>query len=79
MHGSRIPIWFFIGVLLTIYGSMILGYGVYEWLTASYPVGVQLTGLHTPVWWGGVLGIVGVFYVVKFRPRKDAPHKSTDA
>ena len=29
MRGSGIPIWFFIGVLLVIYGAMILGYGVY--------------------------------------------------
>jgi hypothetical protein len=78
MHGSRIPIWFFIGVLLTIYGGMILGYGVYEWLTASYPAGVQLTSLHAPVWWGGFLGIIGVFYVIKFRPGKTALQKSVD-
>jgi hypothetical protein len=68
MHGSGIPIWFFIGVLLVIYGAMILGYGLYEWQTASYPIGVELTNLHTPVWWGGVLGALGVFYVIKFRP-----------
>ena len=43
MRGSGIPIWFFIGVLLTIYGAMILVYGVVEWTTANYPAGVQLT------------------------------------
>ena len=68
MHGSGIPIWFFIGVLLLIYGAMILGYGVFEWATASYPLGVQLTNLHTPVWWGGLLAVLGLFYTVKFRP-----------
>jgi hypothetical protein len=68
MRGSGIPIWFFIGVLLTIYGAMILVYGVVEWTTGSYPAGVQLTQLHTPVWWGGLLTALGVLYVVKFRP-----------
>ena len=69
MHGSGIPIWFFIGVLLLIYGGMILGYGIYEWQTGSYPAGVELARqLHTPVWWGSVLGLLGLFYVVKFRP-----------
>ena len=68
MRGSGIPIWFFIGVLLTIYGAMILFYGVVEWTTANYPAGVQLTQLHTPVWWGGLLTALGLFYVVKFRP-----------
>ena len=68
MHGSGIPIWFFIGVLLLIYGGMILGYGIYEWANAAYPAGVQLTSLHTPVWWGAVLFTAGVIYVAKFRP-----------
>ncbi len=52
MHGSGIPIWFFIGVLLAIYGGLVLGYGLYEWSTGLYPAGVQLTQLHTPVWLG---------------------------
>lgn len=68
MHGSGIAIWFFIGVLLVVYGGMIAAYGIYEWATASYPAGVQLTNLHTPVWWGGILLVIGLLYVVKFRP-----------
>jgi hypothetical protein len=68
VRGSKISIWFFIGVLLAVYGAMILGNGVYEWTSGSYPVGVQLTRLHMSVWWGGLLGAVGVFYLVKFRP-----------
>ncbi len=68
MHGSRITIWFFIGLLLTVYGGMIFCYGCYEWITGSYPAGVQLTRMHTPVWWGGVLLLLGLVYVLKFRP-----------
>ena len=68
MHGSGIAIWFFIGVLLVLYGGMIALYGIYEWATATYPAGVQLTSLHTPVWWGGILLVIGLLYVVKFRP-----------
>ena len=68
MHGSGIAIWFFIGVLLVVYGGMITLYGIYEWVTANYPAGVQLTNLHTPVWWGGVLLVIGLLYVFKFRP-----------
>lgn len=70
MHGSRIAIWFFIGVLLAIYGGMIFGYGVFEWVSGSYPAGVQLTDLHTPVWWGALLEALGIFYVVKFWPSR---------
>ena len=72
MHGSGIPIWFFIGVLLTVYGVMIFGYGIFELATGNYPVGVQLTELHTPIWWGGILAVLGVLYLVKFRPGRAA-------
>jgi len=68
MRGSGIPIWFFIGLLLVIYGAMITGYGIVEWTTGYYPAGVQMTNLHTPVWWGGLLAVLGMVYVFKFRP-----------
>lgn len=68
MHSSAISIWFFIGILLAVYGGLITGYGIYEWVTASYPAGVQLTQLHTPVWWGALLFLAGLFYLIKFRP-----------
>ncbi len=67
-HRSRISIWFFIGVLLAVYGAMILGNGLYEWTSGIYPRGVQLTNLHMSVWWGGLLAALGAFYLVKFRP-----------
>jgi len=68
MHSSGIPIWFFIGVLLLVYGLMILGYGVFEFATGFYPPAVELTSLHTPIWWGCLLAVLGAFYVAKFRP-----------
>jgi hypothetical protein len=51
---------------------MIFGYGVFEWATGSYPQAVQLTNLHTPVWWGALLFLLGVFYVLKFRPARSS-------
>ncbi len=68
MHGSGISIWFFIGILLFIYGGMICGYGIYEAATGNYAPGVQLTHLHMPIWWGGFLALMGVFYLARFRP-----------
>jgi FtsH-binding integral membrane protein len=68
MHGARIPIWFFIGLLLTVYGVMIFCYGCYEAMTGNFPPGVQLTQLHTPIWWGAILLLLGLVYVIKFRP-----------
>ncbi len=71
MHGSGIPIWFFIGVLLFIYGAMILGYGLYEVVTHTLAP-VQLNYLHTPIWWGGILLLVGLMYLIKFRPGRNS-------
>jgi hypothetical protein len=67
MHNSGISIWFFIGVLLTIYGAMILGYGVFE-LVTGHTANVILANLHAPVWWGGLMVALGMLYLVKFRP-----------
>lgn len=67
-HGS-LSIWFFIGVLLTAYGILITGTGLYE--LASPPENpVVLANLHAPIWWGAVLLIVGLFYFIRFFPRK---------
>jgi len=69
MHGSGISIWFFIGVLLTIYGLLICGYGVYE-LASGTHADVTLWQLHAPVWWGGVMFALGAFYCLKFKPSR---------
>jgi hypothetical protein len=70
MHSSRISIWFFIGLLLTLYGAMIFLAGVTEWASGRYAPGVELSNLHAPVWWGSLLALLGLFYLVKFRPGK---------
>lgn len=69
MHGSGIAIWFFIGVLLVLYGGMVLAYGLYEVITHTLAP-VELNYLHTPIWWGAILLLIGLLYVVKFRPGK---------
>ena len=70
---TEIPIWFFVGLLLTVYGFLIGGYGVYEVVT-GHVAAVKLAYLHAPLWWGGFLLVVGVGYCVKFTPRAKA-HK----
>jgi hypothetical protein len=67
--GREISIWFFIGVLLTAYGITILGYGLWE-LAAHITPNVVLANLHAPIWWGGIMLMLGIFYAVRFRPGK---------
>jgi hypothetical protein len=69
MHGSKIPIWFFIGVLLVAYGILITSYGIYEFVTGQL-ADVALNNLHAPLWWGATLLVLGIFYMAKFRPGK---------
>lgn len=70
MHSGNISIWFFIGVLLTVYGAMIFGEGVFDLATGVVP-NVVLASLHAPVWWGGLLLILGLFYGIRFRPGRN--------
>ncbi len=70
MHSSGISIWFFIGVLLTIYGALIFGYGLFEF-AAHHTASVELANLHAPVWWGGLLLALGLFYDFRFRPGRN--------
>lgn len=69
MHDSGISIWFFIGVLLTIYGVLILGYGLVE-LASGHTANVILANLHTPIWWGAIMLALGLFYSIRFRPSR---------
>lgn len=69
-HKKMIPIWFFIGVLLTAYGVLITGAGIYElWYPPEKPV--VLAGLHVGIWWGLVCLGMGVLYTLKYRPGRD--------
>lgn len=60
-----ISIWFFIGVLLVIYGVLILGAGLYG---LSHPPNVVHADLHAGIWWGALLLVLGSVYTVRFRP-----------
>ncbi|HWB99700.1 MAG TPA: hypothetical protein VG672_23495 [Bryobacteraceae bacterium] len=65
-----ISIWFFIGLLLAIYGVLILGAGIYG---LSHPPAqhVVLANLHMGIWWGLLLLVLGAFYVYHFFPGKE--------
>lgn len=63
------PVWFFVGLLLLIYGALIFASGLAEWRN---PPPTVLAELHAPVWWGGLMVALGIAYVVMFRPRRQA-------
>ena len=61
-----LPVWFFIGFLLTLYGIIILVTSIAEW---SHLPPVVLARYHPGVWGGIVLLLIGGFYLLRFRPR----------
>lgn len=64
-----ISIWFFIGVLLFVYGVLAIGADIYY---QGHPLQrqVELSYLRPGLWWGALLVAMGVFYTVRFRPGK---------
>jgi hypothetical protein len=65
-----VSIWFFIGVLLDIYGILILGRGIYDLVhPAAYTV--VMAHLHAGIWWGALLLVLGLIYTIKFAPRRE--------
>jgi hypothetical protein len=66
-HGKQMSIWYFIGLLILLYGVLILGAGIAD-LISPPPNPLVLAELHVGIWWGALLVIIGGVYVYFFRP-----------
>ncbi len=64
-----ISIWFFIGLLLLVYGAIIAGLGLYG-LVSPPGRAIVLARLHAGIWWGALLIVLGAIYAWNFRPGK---------
>ncbi len=65
-----------IGAQLAIYGALIGGIGIYE-LFVPLPPDDQtvLSNFHPGIWWGALMLIIGIFYVLKFHPKRKSPEE----
>ncbi|MBN2360770.1 MAG: hypothetical protein JXR83_15050 [Deltaproteobacteria bacterium] len=64
--GEPLPIWFFVGVILAVYGGLVM-------LSDLVPAGrlVVLAELHAPIWWGAITLVCGaVFLVIGIRAHR---------
>jgi FtsH-binding integral membrane protein len=61
---AMLPVWFFIGGILIVYGILICAQGFIEY---SDP---PIANYHAPIWWGIVLAIVGAIFFQRFYPHK---------
>jgi len=67
VHHKMLPVWFFIGVLLLVYGIIILYVGIREF---SRPAPVVLASYHASIWGGSILILLGGFYTLRYWPRR---------
>jgi len=71
MKENHVSIWFLIGLQLSIYGMLITGTGIYGWIVPPAPDQQTVLGdLHPAIWWGAIIFVLGLFYTVRFWPRK---------
>ena len=57
----KISFWFFVAMIFLLYGLIILGSGIYYWMTAATGPNVAY---HVSVWWGLVLLVMsGIFFI----------------
>lgn len=74
-HDAHTSLWFFIGLLLDIYGVLILGASLYDLgKPAAHPV--VLANLHAGIWWGALLIVLGAIYTFVFSPKRRAQRSS---
>ncbi len=64
---QMIPVWFFVGVILLIYGLIIFATGISEY---SSPPPTVLSKTHPAIWWGALLIVIGGIYVYLHKPKK---------
>lgn len=60
------PIWFFVGLILTIMGALIMLSGIYQ-LISPPAVKTVLAETHPDIWWGAVMILFGGTMYLKTR------------
>jgi hypothetical protein len=63
------PIWYFVGLILAIMGGIIEIKGI---LLLIYPSEEKkvLYYLHPDIWWGGIMIIMGLIFIIRNRKIK---------
>jgi hypothetical protein len=49
---KMLPVWFWVGIVLIVYGIIIIGCGIYY---LFHPSNTALSHLHPSLWWGGIM------------------------
>lgn len=57
-----LSIWFFVGLILLVMGTIVTGTGVYFLFRPNY--GTVLGHLHPNLWWGLIMVIAGLLFLI---------------
>ena len=57
-------IWYFVGLILLVIGIIVFAAGIYDLLNPAKQ-DIKLTSLHTNIWWGVLIAITGLIYIMK--------------
>lgn len=60
------PIWYFVGLILTIMGGIILLSGLYN-LVYPPESKIVLSEKHPDIWWGAIMLLAGIIYIIRNR------------
>lgn len=63
---AELSIWFFCGVLMLIYGVVLVITGILEY---NHLPPTVLADLHPTLWWGLLMGLFGAVYTIKYWPK----------
>jgi len=58
---QMIPVWFWVGLMLLVYGILITGAGLLY--ISSPPSNYMAKWTNPNLWWGGVMLVVGVIFL----------------
>jgi hypothetical protein len=57
---KMLPVWFWVGIVLIVYGLIIIGSGIYYIFN---PSNTALSHLHPSLWWGGIMLVGGIIFL----------------
>jgi hypothetical protein len=72
IESAELGIWFFCGILLLVYGLVLVFTGIAEFHNPPQNEVLLpfLQSLHPTLWWGAAMTVVGAFYTIRFRPNR---------
>lgn len=67
---EKVPVWFFIGSLLILYGVIVTAASVYDVFHRGSAPSTVLENIHFGIWWGILMIGIGTVYFIIFRPSR---------